>query len=61
MAKEKVWTGAFTREEFLERAKEHEKVAEKAERIGPNVAYARTFRACAEALRIAAESLPHVV
>lgn len=55
--KEKIWTGPFTREEFIERADEHERAAEKAERIGPNILYARTFRACALALRIAADHL----
>lgn len=53
----KQWTGAFTREEFLERADEHKRAADMAERIGPNVSYARTFRACALALRIAADHL----
>jgi hypothetical protein len=54
---EKVWTGPFTRDEFLKRADEHEEAAEKAERIGPNIQYARTFRACATAFRMAAEQL----
>lgn len=53
----KVWTGPFTREEFLERAKEHERAAEIGLRVGPNVAYVRTFQACAAALRIAAEHI----
>lgn len=53
----KVWTGAFTRDEFLERAKEHEKAAEIGLRVGPNVAYVRTFQACAAALRLAADQI----
>ena len=36
-------------------AKEHQKAAETALSIGPNIAYARTFFGCAEALRIAAD------
>jgi hypothetical protein len=47
----------FTAEEFRRMAKEHQKVAETALSIGPNIAYARTFLGCAEALRVAAEVL----
>lgn len=45
----------FTPAEFRELSKWHTIAADKAERIGPNVAYARTFRACAMALKIAAD------
>ena len=44
----------FTAEEFRRMAKEHQKAAETALSIGPNIAYARTFFGCAEAFRIAA-------
>jgi hypothetical protein len=47
-------TAPFTREEFLERAPEHERAAEVGLSVGPNVNYVRTFQACAAALRIAA-------
>lgn len=54
---DKEWTGEFTAEEFLARAKEHERVAETALRVGPNIKYARTYQACAAAFRIAALSM----
>jgi len=49
------YTGQFTAEEFLKRAEEHEKAARNGMAAGPNTSYTRTFQACAEALRYAAE------
>lgn len=54
---DKEYTGPFTAEEFLERAKEHERAAETGLRVGPNIKYVRTFQACAVALRIAAKHM----
>lgn len=48
----------FTREEFVALAEAHEKAAAIGLAVGPNVAYVRTFQACAYALRLAAEQLP---
>jgi hypothetical protein len=51
------WKGPFTREEYLERATEHERAAATGLAVGPNLAYVRTFQACAAALRIAASAV----
>lgn len=45
-----------TRKELLALAKLHTDAARKAERIGPNIVYARTFRLCALGLRAAART-----
>jgi hypothetical protein len=54
---DKEWTGAFTAEEFLERAKDHDKAAQIGLAAGPNIKYVRVYQACAEALRIAAATM----
>ena len=44
----------------MELAALHEQVADRAERMGPNIKFARTYRICAIALRQAAEDFEQV-
>lgn len=46
-----------TVKELRELAAFHTEVADKAERIGPNIGYARTFRVCAAAMTFMADSI----
>lgn len=48
-------TRPFTATELRGLSKLHTTAANMAERMGPNVGYARTFRACAIALAVAAD------
>lgn len=54
---DKEWTGSFTAEEFLSRAKDNDKAAQIGLAAGPNIKYVRTHQCCAAALRIAAATM----